>query len=52
MGAPDWAALREDELLELRISRLASIAGTPFGAIAQFTREFLRRAFPSTRPAS
>ena len=30
MGAPDWAALREDELLELRISHLRlSIAGTP-----------------------
>ena len=41
MGAPDWAALREDELLELRISRLGlTIAGTPLEAlIAQLYAE-------------
>jgi hypothetical protein len=34
MGAPDWTSLRDDELLEQRISRLGlSIAGTPLEAL-------------------
>jgi len=36
MGAPDWASLRDEELLELRIARLdLRIEGTPLAALVE-----------------